>query len=333
MPTITYNTEAEWLELRRNYGGSSESPALFGLGYEDMPSLWSLWALKSGKLPREELADDNERAWFGKMMEPVIAAAVTRKTGWQIEERREYVTHPEPIVKMGCTVDRYVVEHEDGPGIIEMKNRDWLQWADSYTDDRASLRDEIQLAHQFACLPDIGWGVVAVLVSGNDLKLYRYKRDDLTQQMADIQAGWHDLWERVAQGREPLPTHKEFPAWCQAHPTWTPADFEPPFVVTADGFDELVRQYLDADALAKEKDKVAKDAKAKILAHMEDHGHARSNMWHLRVKASHIKERTQTVKAHTRLSLKVEPYIGAKADPDAAAAQAWADAQKPLEQE
>ena len=324
MKSTIIKNDRHFHELRRGRGGSSEAPALYGRGYENLPSAWSLWAFKSGKLDMPEI-DDDPRVRIGKRMEAVIAAEVAHQTGWdlrtQIEDkghsaRQLYVEHPDPALKMGCVVDRYVIEHEDGIGLIECKNRDYLQWVNQYTDDDPSARDLIQLCHQFACHPDVQWGVIAVLIGGNTLKLYPIKRADVLDGIADVEARWADLWRRVKDGDEPELTGDEVPDWLRVHEEKLLATDETDVIEIRDPglgatdiiaaehgvsppktFDQYVEDYKVASERRKEYEKIEKDAKAHILQRIGEHGVGQSNRFRVGLKFSHVKASMVTLPA------------------------------------
>lgn len=320
MTTIKITGPDHWHQLRREHGGSSEAPALFGLGYADMPSRWSLWALKTGKWQPDGL-EASDRVWFGQELEAVIARAVTRQHGWDLVDTNEYVTHPAEIFKMGATVDRMVVEHEDGPGIVETKNRDYLQWSDAYTDTDASVRDKLQLAHQMACMPEVTWGCVAVLVGGNTLKTYTYKRGDLGEMIMQVEEAWRTFWLDLEAGHEPSLTGDEIPPWLKVHiHVWEPEDELEITGEDSDSLDAIITKYLASDALAKVEAKVAKECKAAILQAADENGRVRTNMHRIKINPSQIKESTSTRRAHVRATIKAEVDPRPKADPDALAA-------------
>lgn len=325
--------EAHWHSLRARVIGSSDVPALFDYGYANKPSAWSVYAEKTGMIPHADL-DDEDRVWIGKQMEPVIAAYVTRRFGYDlIDGARWHVVHPK-FDFMGCTIDRFVVEHEDGIGIVETKNRDFLEFRDNYFDPKTgeeapSLRDKIQVAHQFACLPEVQWGMLAVLVGGNDLKTFLFKREELADMIADIEKACADMHDRLIQGDEPDVTARELPDWLKAHQEAFRLE-EPPQDIDSTTFDEDVETYLDADATAKEKKKIADQAKARVLQRCGEFKFNRSNRYQVRVNRSEVEEKMTLRKAHSRVTLKIEPFEGSKyVDPEmAAAAQAM---QAPIE--
>lgn len=336
-------TEADFAEIHQNYGGSSYSAALFDRGYADMPSAWSVWALFSGKL--EDVGPDEEtnaRVRIGKAIEPIIAGEVAHKMGWDLiegydyhdvdlltipleyNEGRIFVHHPDKELKIGCTVDRYIREHEDGPGIVECKNRDFLQWVENYTDDDASIRDQIQLAHQFACHPEIQWGAVAALVGGNDLKIYRYKRADLQEMIDDVESRWRWLWGKIESQEEPTLTGGELPNWLRVHDEGLGVHEEALPIggdTVADGmtFDQLAEEYLDAVGRRTTYGKIEKERKAQIVQHLQEFKFARSNRYKVRASYAKVQGKSVTVaeveaaggelvirNAHIRVTLKFD---------------------------
>ena len=372
--TITVmRTEAEFADIHMNYGGSSFSGALFDRGYADMPSAWSVWALFSGLLhdigPDE---DTNARVRLGKAMEPVIAGEVAFQKGWDLIEGWDYhdcsiyqsademlaagharifVHHPDEPLKIGCTVDFYIREHEDGPGIIECKTRDYLQWVTSYTDDDASIRDRIQLAHQLACHPEIQGGAIAALVGGNDLKVYVYKRADLADMIADIEAKWRELFKRVKEKDEPVLTGGELPYWLQAHDERLGVAENVLAIDTAPiaddmSFDAMAAEYLDAANRRKHYEKIEKLRKAQIVQRLDEHKRARSNRYQVRASYSNVKGKSLTTadvekaggvievrKPHIRVTLKFDDDPMTTQAPTEAALKAGMDAQAPLDRE
>lgn len=371
MTNITVmKTEDQFADIHRNYGGSSFAAALFDRGYGDMPSAWSVWAVFSGKL--EDLGPDEEanaRVRLGKAIEPVIAGEVAHLKGWDLLEGFQYhkskidllkhadarifVHHPDKDLKIGCTVDRYIREHEDGPGIIECKNRDYMQWIESYTDEDASIRDQIQLAHQLACHPEIQWGAIAALVGGNDLKVYTYKRHDLQEMIDDVEARWRWIWGKIESQEEPTLTGGELPNWLKAHEDGLGLSDEPlviPDDPVADGmtFDQLAEEYLDANSRTKTYKKIADNRKAQVIQRLQENSRARSNRYHVKATYSKVKGKTITAadlgpdgafevrKPHVRVTLKFDddPMTGQgdSRKPTKEELKAGMDAQAPIDQ-
>ncbi|MBM3450515.1 MAG: hypothetical protein FJX78_05975 [Armatimonadetes bacterium] len=284
--------------LRARYGGSSEAPALFGLGYEGLASQYAVWALKSGIIELPSVEDD-DRVFFGRELETVIGMAVARKHGWELRRADYYAINERH--RMGATVDFDVVSHPDGPGIIETKSRDTLAWRRAYTETEASDRDKIQLAHQFACLPEMKWGCIAALVGGNDLRTYPYTRADLAPIIADVTAAWDDLWRRVKDRDEPPLTSEDVRAWLRQHPESN----DEVLVINAPAtpLNEAITNYGLFRAQAREATKRADECRAMILQAAGDHGQIVTSDYRVTIRRSTGKPTTITLPKALRYGL------------------------------
>lgn len=212
---------------------------------------------------------------------------------------------------MGSTVDRYVVEHEDGPGIVELKNRDFLQWRDHYDETDASDRDKIQLAHQMACNPAIEWGAVACLVGGSDLKVYIYRRDQLSDIIADVENAWRAFWKIYDANIEPMLTdERELPYWMKAT-----IDKErlPAKELEGEEWDKMILLYMACDARAKDNEKTAKKLRAQIIQGVDRAETGFTDKYWVNLKYSQVAESVSTRKAHERVNLKIEERADAPA--------------------
>lgn len=299
--------------LRARYGGSSEAPALFGLGYESLASPYMVWALKCGIVQPPAL-DDDDRVFFGRELEGVIGKAVARKHGWELRRAEFYAVNE--AHRMGATIDFEVVSHPDGPGIIETKNRDYIAWRRSYSETEAADRDKIQLAHQFACIPEMEWGCIAVLVGGNEIKTYPYTRAELVPCIADVKAAWDDLWRRVRDRDEPPLTASDVPTWLRQHPESNGGALVLDHPDTA--LVEAIGNYPLFQAQEREAKKRAEAARAIILQAAGDHGAIVTPEHRVAIKRSTVKPTVVTLPKELRSDL-------AKGDPEAiAAAAAWA---------
>ena len=319
----TVLAEQDWLASRARYIGSSEAAALFGIGYGNCPSAWSLWCDKTGKVQRDQAAlDDDDRVSWGTLLERPILEMVKRRTGWDVlfpgdseDGDRLVIDAPSPAGTMRATCDAFVYDHADGLGLIEVKNRDFLQWRDDYTDDDASARDQIQLAHQMVCVPEAKWGVIAVLVGGNDLKIYHYTRDDLRQQMAGIVERVVEFWGMVKRGDEPsLMDERELPSWGRLHRE------DPEIELVEFGAEDQEQVAFDAacatiyndDPQAKSLAKGVKEAKAAILGLAGKAGAVSTEHWHMAIKYSQTRPTVMTLPDELRAGLDIA--AGALAD-------------------
>lgn len=197
-------TDAEWHALRAGNIGSSEIAALFGLPDSELPNyacrLFGLWHVKAGNAPAPSV--DPVRTRWGLRLEAVIAEAAAEEYGWRIS-KGGYFTDP-TTEGLGCTLD-YVIAvdpKEDGPGVLECKNVDWLIHRRSWREEEPPPHVLLQLQHQLAAT-GYKWGVVAALVGGNDLRVYRYKAR--LALIAEIRRRVRQFWGSIELGLEPSP--------------------------------------------------------------------------------------------------------------------------------
>lgn len=213
---IAHATEADWLAARKLDITSTEAAALFGAGaYVKTP--YELYHLKAGTFPAPEF-EGNERTRWGNRLEDAIARGVAEDLGLIVEPFKVYVRLPD--VRMGSSFDFKIVGlvegHDDnearrmfgehGPGIMEVKNVDGLQFRRSWMDDgetvEAPVHIEFQVQHQLE-VADLGWAIIAPLVGGNTPKPVIRVRD--RDAGAAIRAKVAELWTRINAGMEPAP--------------------------------------------------------------------------------------------------------------------------------
>jgi hypothetical protein len=176
---------------------ASEAAAMMGESSHQSP--YGLWAVKTGLAEPENL-DANKRVFWGKIMEPAIEDGVRLITGWDVRRCQKFIRHPDPAVPLGATPDCLIVPRdkdtgEAGPygswGALELKAMDLMAYLKlpDFDGDRGIVQLDgatwrvpkksppaeylIQLQVQMDCL-QLSWGVLAILVGGNDLQLWRY---------------------------------------------------------------------------------------------------------------------------------------------------------------
>lgn len=193
-----------WHAIRARNVGSSEVAALFDLADAEVPNYmmrrFALWHVKAGNAPPPEV--DAVRTSWGLRLEAVIAEAAGLECGWQIT-KGGYVTDP-TTPGLGCTLDYVIASDpdEEGPGALEAKNVDWLIHKRSWTDEEPPFHVLLQLQHQLAST-GYTWGAIAVLIGGNDLRIYRYKARP--KLISEIRRRVTEFWASIAAGNPPLP--------------------------------------------------------------------------------------------------------------------------------
>jgi predicted phage-related endonuclease len=196
--------EAEWHAIRARNIGSSEVAALFDLPADQMPAYmvrrFALWHIKAGDAPAPDVS--GERPKWGLRLEAAIADAVSEQEGWTVE-RGGYVADP-TTPGLGCTLD-FVIEGdpaEDGPGVLECKNVDWLIYKRSWTGEEPPPHILLQLQHQLAAT-GFSWGAIAPLIGGNETRVYRYKARP--KLIAEIRRRVREFWASIEMGLPPTP--------------------------------------------------------------------------------------------------------------------------------
>jgi predicted phage-related endonuclease len=198
----------EWHALRARHIGGSEVAALYDLPPAERPAYlttrFALWHIKKGNIPRPVV--DNPRAKWGNRLEAVIAEIAAAERGWKIH-KGGYVTDA-TTPGLGCTLDFDIEEPGpleiklgfSGPGIMEVKNIDWMVHRRSWTDAEPPFHILLQLLHQLAAT-GYSWGVVAGLIGGNNLQYYPYAARPLL--ITDIRRRVREFWASIDANQEP----------------------------------------------------------------------------------------------------------------------------------
>ncbi len=189
MPTII-NPESEehWLQLKTEDISSTEISALFGISPYSTP--FEMWhEKKSGEVTR---LNENNRMTWGKRLEDSIAQGIAEELGLKVRRLKTYCRHnsckgmaasfdyeivgvvDEDGVKLSCTPEEASNDAQreylkNGPGILEIKNVDFLVYRDTWEEDEAPPHIEAQLQLQLE-VKNRSWGIIAPLISGNDMK-------------------------------------------------------------------------------------------------------------------------------------------------------------------
>lgn len=190
----------DWHALRARHVGSSEVAALFDCQPDYAPGLMALWAAKAGLAPRGDAT--TARAAWGLKLEDAIAQFAAEQEGWTVLPG-VYASRGGLGASLDRRIDapseRDVAEGFAGPGVLELKNADWLAHRRAWGDEPPL---HVLLQHQAQMLASgLTWGAVAVLVGGNDLRVYRYPARPGLQ--AEIAKRVEDFWASVRDGRRP----------------------------------------------------------------------------------------------------------------------------------
>jgi putative phage-type endonuclease len=284
MTTFHPATKEEWLELRHKYVSSTEASALFGLS--PYTTKFELFHVKRD--PKPSKFEASERMKWGLRMEEAIARAIADEYGVKVRKLNAYVSKEE--TGLGASFDYEIVGIKDdanpedkvlqemyrdlGPGILEIKNVDWLVWKRSWATDEGSMEApahiEVQVQAQLHTI-ERSWAAIGVLVGGNSLRLLVRERDPVVGENLDRASAL--FWREVKANRPPpvmMPQDAELVAYLYNYA-------EPGKVLDAQGDSEeaqkiasLVRDYHDQGILKSAAENKQKAIKAELLTLIGD---------------------------------------------------------------
>lgn len=203
--TIDIIDQQQWLAQRMRDITSTEVAALYGLS-PYITEFELFHQKREGKVVRIE---PNERMTWGTRLESTIAHGAAEDHGWEIEHMNVYMRDPE--ICMGSSFDFKIVTSSKGPGLLEIKNVDGLQYSRNWIDDgegniEAPQHIELQLQHQLE-VADLEWGAIVALVGGNELKVIYRNRDRAIGQ--DLRNRIAVFWKRVESNLPPKPDYEK----------------------------------------------------------------------------------------------------------------------------
>ncbi|MBS0407269.1 MAG: YqaJ viral recombinase family protein [Proteobacteria bacterium] len=189
-------SRAEWLDVRRQGIGSSDAAAAVGLSPYQSPL--ELWAQKTGKasFAQPDPDDDSQPMYWGTLLEPIVAAHYTRRTGRRVRRVNAVLQHPEHPWML-ANLDREVLGTPEVQ-ILECKTagihgaRLWRDGVPEYV--------QLQVMHQLAVTGKQAADVI-VLIGGQELRIHRIERDAaVIERLIELEAAF---WQRVQDGAPP----------------------------------------------------------------------------------------------------------------------------------
>lgn len=187
----------EWLDVRKRGIGSSDAAAAVGLNpYKSQLELWMEKTGRSQMLPQVDSNDETSPMYWGTLLEPIVAAHYTKRSGNRVRRINAVLQHPdEPW--MLANIDREVFGAGDVQ-ILECKTagvngeRLWKDGVPEYV--------QLQVMHQLAVTGKQA-ADVAVLIGGQELRIHRIERDDeMIQRLIELE---RQFWHYVEQDQQP----------------------------------------------------------------------------------------------------------------------------------
>ena len=189
----------DWLAVRKGGIGSSDAGAAVGLN--PYKSQLELWLEKTGRdtaLPKLDPHDEESPAYWGNVLEPVVAWHYSKRTKNKVRRINAVLQHPDPdLAWMLANIDREVIGADDVQ-ILECKTagingaRLWKEGAPEYV--------QLQVMHQLAVTGKQA-ADVAVLLGGQHLEIHRIERDE--QMIARLIELERKFWEYVVTDTPP----------------------------------------------------------------------------------------------------------------------------------
>ena len=182
----------DWLLDRRKGIGGSDVAAIMGLN--KWKSAYQIWLEKTGQVGLSE--SDSEPAYWGTVLEEVVAKEFAVRTGKKVRRRNQVFEHPEyPFLR--ANIDRDVVGEK---AILECKTANQFL-SKEWDGEEVPLSYLCQVQHYMNVL-DRDYCYFAVLIGGEKFIWKRIERD---QELIDsITKRLIGFWEEnVIKGIEP----------------------------------------------------------------------------------------------------------------------------------
>lgn len=189
----------EWLNWRTSGIGGSDVSIIFGLN--KFRSVYQLWLEKTGQvIPVEE---ENDYTHFGTILEPIVKAEFTRRTGLKIRSRNA-ILQSEEYPFMLADLDGVIYENGE-MCIFEAKTAS--TYKKEIWEEGVPVEYQLQIQHYMA-VTGAQKTYIAALVGGNQFFYYEVFRDEeLINIIIQVEK---EFWqENVKQGIEPAPDGSE----------------------------------------------------------------------------------------------------------------------------
>ncbi|OQP08492.1 hypothetical protein B1691_15050 [Geobacillus sp. 47C-IIb] len=181
----------EWLRLRQKGIGGSDAAAIAGLNKWKSPV--AVYFEKIGQSSEESL--NSEAAYWGTVLEDVVAQEFSKRTGLKVRRRNAILQHPEHS-HMLANVDRLIVGRKEG---LECKTAS-EHLKEEWKDNEVPAQYLIQCQHYMAVTGFDSWWI-AVLIGGNKFIYKKIERDEeIIQYLIQIES---DFWNNHVLKKNP----------------------------------------------------------------------------------------------------------------------------------
>jgi putative phage-type endonuclease len=176
----------EWLNARTHGIGGSDAGVILGLNRYKTP--FELWLEKTGQV--HPVSSDNEAAYFGNILEDVVAKEFERRSGKKVRRRNAILKHPKHDF-IRANVDRLVVGEK---AVLECKTASAFLMKE-WEGEEVPASYLVQMQHYLGVLgSEYKKGYFAVLIGGQKFIWKEIERDDELIKM--IFEAEKDFWEK-----------------------------------------------------------------------------------------------------------------------------------------
>ena len=189
---VSMENKQEWLRERKNYIGGSDLGAICGLN--PYRTALDVYLDKTS----DDITEETSPAMrWGNLLEDVIAEEYGRISSCRIEQPSQPIIHSK-YKFLGANIDRWVIS-SDLPYILECKTAGFTkskEWGEQGT-DQIPESYLIQVAY-YASICNVPKVDIAVLIGGQDFRIYTYKRNkELEEKLIKIACNfWYNHIEK-----------------------------------------------------------------------------------------------------------------------------------------
>lgn len=194
----------EWLEERKTYIGGSDLGSI--LGINNFRTELDVYFEKTAEGIAEDTA--SEAAYWGNVLEGVVAQEYAKRTGFKIEKPAGLIRHKQyPFI--ACNLDYWVIDDQGNSHILECKTANQMKvtcWGEEGT-NQIPESYLYQVAY-YAAITGVNRVDIAVLIGGQDFRIYRYDKNEVMEDklLRVAQKFWNN---HVLAGVPPKPRTQE----------------------------------------------------------------------------------------------------------------------------
>ena len=203
---ITPKDRAAWLRARGKDVTASVVGCLFDA--HEYVTVFELWAMKTGRLPRQDEETDAMRR--GRLLEPVAVQIIREDhPEWQVEYSTDaQIYYRDPARRLGATPDVIVNCPTRGKGIIQIKSVEQGVYRRKWIDEDGMPDPPLWIALQAmleAHLTGAQWAAIMPLVIGFgiDAPTIEVPLDGMPDIIEAMSERTAEFWAMVHEDREP----------------------------------------------------------------------------------------------------------------------------------